>query len=90
LVNAWRKIDDLEDNAFDQLRKDPDFLKKFDDVVKNDKLNSHSFKGDVTSTVGADGVTRHKVTGIHSNKAFADGTARINPGTEVTDLGDGF
>jgi hypothetical protein len=90
LVEAWKKIDDIGDNAFDQLRKDPDFLQKFDDVVNNDKLYSHTFNGDVTSTVGADGVTRHKVTGIHSNKAFVDGTARIKPGTEVTDLGDGF
>ncbi|MEY8780033.1 EndoU domain-containing protein [Allomuricauda sp. XS_ASV26] len=91
LVDAWKKLDDLGDNAFNQLRKDPDFLKKFDDVVKNDGLNKHLLEGDVEIIgTNAAGENIYNVTGVHSNKAFADGTTRIKPGTQVEDLGDGF
>ncbi|MDF0716483.1 EndoU domain-containing protein [Muricauda sp. 334s03] len=91
LVEAWKKLDDLGDNAFDQLRKTPDFLEKFDGVVKNDGLNKHLLEGDVKIIgTNAAGKNIYKVTGIHSNKAFADGTTRIKPGTQLDDLGDEF
>ena len=39
LVNAWKKMDDLGTDIIpDALRKDPNFLSKFDDVAKNNNL----------------------------------------------------
>ncbi|WP_075341466.1 EndoU domain-containing protein [Tenacibaculum agarivorans] len=90
-TKASTKLDNLGDDAFKQLKNDPDFIKAFDDVIDNKKLNDHTFKGDVTITgKNAAGDNIYKVTGIHSNKAFLDGTVRIKPGTQIQDLGDGF
>lgn len=92
LAGPWKKLEDLAesgDDAFKALKQDPDFLKKFDDVVKNDGLNKHVFEGDV-KIVGKNeaGDPIYKITGIHSKEAFADGTARIKPGTQIEELGD--
>ncbi|SEE16780.1 EndoU nuclease [Tenacibaculum sp. MAR_2010_89] len=90
-VKSSKKLDDLGDKAFEQLRKDPDFIKSFNKVETNTKLNDHTFKGDITITgKNAAGQNIYTVTGIHSNKAFSNGTARIKPGTQIENLGDGF
>ncbi len=90
LVDAWKKLDDLRDNAFDQLRKDPDFLKQFDEVSSNGKLNKHTFEGDIKVKTNPDGTLKYEIGGVHSNKVFSDGKIRIKSGTEIEDLGDGF
>ena len=69
---------------------DPVYLKAFNKISSAEKINQHTFVGEIVSKVGQDGVTSYSITGIHSNQAFADGTARIKPGTEIKDLGDGF
>ncbi|NRA51503.1 MAG: hypothetical protein HRU12_20455 [Phaeodactylibacter sp.] len=65
LVDAWKRVDDLGDNAFDQLRKDPDFLKKFDDVANDADLNKHLFEGDLKLENG----DIRGVSGVHSKDA---------------------
>lgn len=93
-VKAWEKADDLVeagDDAFKQLKRDPDFLEKFDNVINNQKANDHVFKGEVEITgTNSAGDPIYKVSGIHSNDAFIDGTVRVKPGTQIEDLGDGF
>ena len=95
MINSWKKVDNLNDNAFAQLKKDPDFLKKFDDVAKDTDLNKHIFDGDLTPD--ANGLYR-EVSGIHSNKKLKPssqntglnrGDARIQPDTRK-ELGNGY
>lgn len=94
LVDAWKKLDDLGDIALNQLRKDSDFLKKFDEVVNDVDLNKHLFEGEPEVV---DGLLR-KVSGVHSNKnliptsqtsGISRGDVRIQPGSKV-DLGNGY
>ncbi len=90
LIDAWKKIDDLGDNAFDQLRKDPDFLKKFDEVSSNTKLNKHTFEGDVSYEILETGQKKWKAGGVHHKTAFDNGTARIRSGTKSTPDANGY
>ncbi|MBB6461891.1 hypothetical protein [Flammeovirga kamogawensis] len=88
MVDAWKKVDDLGDNAFDQLRKDPDFLKKFDDVANDADLNKHLFEGDLKLENG----DIRGVSGVHSKDAvnipdgqtsgFNQGDIRFKSGTK--------
>jgi hypothetical protein len=88
LVDSWKVLDDLGETV---LRKDSDFLKKFDDIVKNEGLNKHVFEGDVKVTgINAAGDPIYKITGVHSSSAFTDGTTRIKPNTDIEDLGNGY
>ena len=88
LAKAYEKLDDLGD---DVLRKDPDFLKKFDEVLKNDGLNKHVFEGDVKITgTNSAGDPIYKVTGVHSDKAFSSGKVRIKEGTKSTPDANGY
>jgi hypothetical protein len=88
LADAWRKLDDLGEDA---LRKDSDFLKKFDEVLKNDGLNKHIFEGDVKPIgTNAAGDPIYKVTGVHSDKAFSSGKVRIKEGTKSTPDMNGY
>jgi len=96
-VDAWKKIDNFVasgDNAFAQLKKSPDFLKIFDEVVNNEGLYKHIFKGDPKYENGL----LRDVGGVHSNKylkpssqttGFIKGDVRIQPGTEKQ-LGNGY
>lgn len=90
LVDAWKKIDDLGDNAFNQLKKDPDFLKKLDDVVKNDGLNKHVLEGDISYEILEAGQKKWKVGGVHHKAAFDNGKARIKSGTKSTPDANGY
>ena len=70
---------------------DPVYLKAFNKISSAEKINQHTFVGEIKVTgVNDAGENVYRITGIHSNQAFADGTARIKPGTEIKDLGDGF
>ena len=83
-------LGDLNEIQFNHLKKDPKFLKKFSNIIKNNSLSEHTFIGHLTSSIGIDGITRYKISGIHSSKAFLNGITRIKPGTQVENLGDGF
>ncbi len=90
LVDSWKKLDVLNDNAFRNLKKDPDFLKKFDDVVKNDGLNKHVLEGDISYEILETGQKKWKVGGVHHKTAFDNSTARIKPGTKSTPNANGY
>ena len=90
LADSWNRLDDLQTPGLARAMTDPVYLKAFNKISSAEKINQHTFVGEIVSKVGQDGVTRYSITGIHSNQAFADGTARIKPGTEIIDLGDGF
>ena len=90
LVDAWKKLNDLDDNALDQLRKDTEFLKKFDDVVKNGKLNKHVLEGEISYEILATGQKKWKVGGVHHKTAFNNGTARIKSGTKSSPNANGY
>ena len=90
LVDSWKKLDDLGDNAFNQLKKDPDFLKKFDDVVKNSVLNKHVLEGDVSYEILEAGQKKWKAGGVHHKTAFDNGAARIKSGTKSTPNANGY
>ena len=85
LVDSWRKLDDLgTDIVPDAMRRNPDFLKKFDDVVNNDGLNKHVFSGNISYEILEAGQKKWKVGGVHHKTAFENGTARIKSGTKST------
>jgi hypothetical protein len=77
LVDAWKKVDDLGEDAFDQLRKDPDFLKKLDKVSKDVNVNDHVFKGHIKKKFRDDGSEYWEAGGVHSKKAIDDGHASL-------------
>ncbi len=88
LVDALKKIDDLGDDAFKQLRKDPDFLKNFNNILSNVDLNDHIFKGDIKFELGR----IRGIRGVHSKIAvnvpnnqingFRQGDIRFKTGTK--------
>ncbi len=97
LIDAWNKTNQLVESghdAFKTLRKEPDFLQKFDDVAKDADLNKHIFYGEPQYDEGL----LRKVSGVHSNKnlkstsqttGFNRGDVRIQPNSKV-DLGNGY
>ncbi|MFW5700845.1 MAG: hypothetical protein ACOCWM_04065, partial [Cyclobacteriaceae bacterium] len=97
LVDSWKTIGDLGDNAFDQLKKDPDFLEQFDGVVKNDGLNKHVFDGEVTpridketgqQKVAPDGTLQWNVSGAHTVDALDPNKLRIKGNTTPPNPGN--
>jgi|GEM_PF-6568828 len=82
LLDSWKKTDNLVeagDNAFDVLRKDVNFLNKFDEVRKDAKLNEHVLVGEVKPVidpntglqkVAPDGTKQWNVTGAHSKSSL--------------------
>lgn len=81
-VKAWKKADNLLEagddafkNAFKNLKKDPDFLKKFDNVINDVDLNDHVFKGHIKKKTRQDGTEYWEAGGVHSKKAIDDGHA---------------
>ena len=90
LLQAWKKVHSLTDNGFNLLKKDPDFLRKFQDVA----LNKHIFDGEPKLNGGL----LTEVGGVHSNKKLKSalqitglnrGNVRIQPETKV-DLRNGY
>lgn len=95
LVDSRGKLFNLGDDVVPQaLRRDPDFLKKFDDVANDADLNKHIFDGEPQF----DGNLLRGVSGVHSNKnlvpssqttGLSRGDVRIQPDSKV-DLGKGY
>jgi hypothetical protein len=95
LIQSWEKVDELVeggDKAFAALKKDPDFLKKFDDVANDPHLNEHIFEGQVRKTFDPQtGNESWNAVGVHSNKAILDGKAELRTGkTAVGPSGAGY
>lgn len=94
LTDAWKSVDNLGDRAFDHLKKDPNFLRKLEEVRNDVDLNRHIFYGDQK----LEGSLLRGVSGVHSNKrlvppsqtgGFSRGDVRLQPGTK-SNLGNGY
>jgi hypothetical protein len=60
-------------------------------LICSSTLQMSNSSGEVKITgTNAAGDPIYKITGVHSNKAFADGTTRIKPGTDIENLGNGY
>lgn len=92
---SWLKASQLVksgDNAFKQLKKDPDFLRKFKGIINDADLNKHIFNGEAKYQ---DGLLRG-FSGVHSNKnlvppsqsSFNQGDIKIQ--ITVNDYGNGY
>lgn len=95
LADGWKKLDELGDDVPDGWKKDPDYLKKLNDVVKNGPLNKHVFEGEVKPVidpetglqkVAPDGTKLWNVSGAHSKEALDPNKLRIKG--EITPVGD--
>ncbi|MBL6449092.1 EndoU domain-containing protein [Fulvivirga sp. 29W222] len=97
LADSWKKLDDLGDDVPDGWKRDPDYLKKLDDVVKNGPLNKHIFEGDVKPVIdpntglqklAPDGTKMWSVSGAHSKDALDPNKLRIKG--EITPVGNRY
>jgi len=75
LIDSFKKLDGIEGDAFRDLKKDPDFLKKFDKVANDVGLNDHIFRGHIEPKFKPDGTQYWDAGGVHSKKAIDDGFA---------------
>jgi len=89
-VRAWEKVDDLVENgdnafknAFKELKKNPDFLKKFNDVINDVNVNEHIFKGHIKKKIRANGTEYWDAGGVHSKKAIDDSHAAFRTTPET-------
>lgn len=74
LVNAWKLAD--EKGVADVLRKNPEFLKHYDELTDNTTLKKHVFDGEINK--------KNSVKGGHFDESFYGNNFRLGDGT--TDL----
>ena len=92
LVNAWKKISDLNYDAFKNLKKDTDFLKKFDEVANDANLDKHLFTGEIRSKIDPEtGIKSWNAVGVHSKISIDNGSAALRgPKTDIGPEGLGY